>query len=214
MKPIIYSKDTPSRLENFNIRWDTLVLSGLNLEKADGISYLEQIEKYCNNGGFPVGIHVNVFEFRADPEFDKALELVHGLPFVQEEFIAALFTKTDIRNHLRGFAATDEQLAENLTAAKFTFLNAFHIEAELGHYLYRYGMYDFFWKNHTAAEAQAHARSLTQLIYKGDPGNVVCFITGFSWGEWFDKHSCTDYSIVLINKSERTAWLLCFSHSD
>lgn len=214
MKPLIYSNVTPSRLENFNIGWDNLVLSGMNLEKAGGISYLEHIEKYCNNGGFPQGINVKVFEFRTDPEFDKALELLHGLPFVQEEFITALFTKTDIRNHLREFAATDEVLTEKITAAKFTFLNAFHIEAELSYFLYRYGMYNHFWQNHTAAEAEAHARSLTQLIYKSDPGNVVCFTTHSSWGEWFDVHSCSDYTFVLINKTERTLWLLCFSHSD
>lgn len=214
MKPIIYSSDTPSRLENFSINWDTLVLSALNLEKAGGIGYLEQIEKFCNRGGFPQGINVKVFEFRADPEFDRALQMVHGLGYVQEAFISTLFTKTGIRNHLREFAATDEQLAEKLTAAKFTFFNAFHIEAELGYYLYRYGMYDHFWKHHSEAEAQAYARSLTQLIYKGDPGNVVCFTTRFPWGEWFDVYSCSDYSFVLINKAERTMWLLCFSHSD
>lgn len=215
MKPLIYSAGTPTNLDtDFSIGWEQLIRSGMTIEKETGIGYLEAIKTYCNNDGIPDGICASVFEYRPDPEFEKLLDMIHGLPRLQEPFITYLFTKTAIRDHLRRFAADDQLLASQLDAAKFTFFNSFAIEGELSYFLYRYGMYRFFYQDHTAAEAVALTKSFTQMIYQADPGNVVCFTTRAPWGEWFDRHSCSDYTFVFINKKEHTIWLFCFSHSD
>lgn len=215
MKPLIISSDTPRNIDaDFNIDWINLILSSMTIDKEDDIEYLSEIKKYCNNGGIPDGIIGKVFHYKHDPGFEKLLSVIHCLPVLQEHFIEYLLTKTDIKKHLTEFFLHPNDLIDQLRVGKFEYLNSFNIEAELSSYLYYYGMYDFFFKHNSASKAKEISNSFTQLLYQNNLDNVVCFSTRFSWGNWFDKHSCSDYSFVFINKRERIIWLFCFSHSD
>lgn len=215
MRPLIMSNDTPRNIDtDFNIDWINLIVSGITIDKEDDIEYLSEIKKYSNNGGIPNGIVGKVFNYRHDSDFEKLLSVIHYLPLLQKDFIEYLLTKTDIKKHLTEFYFHPDDLTERLQAAKFKYLNSFNIEGELSKYLYHYGMYDFFYEHNSASKAMQISHAFTQLLYQSDLDNVVCFSTRFSWGNWFDKHSCSDYSFVFINKIERIIWLFCFSHSD
>jgi hypothetical protein len=215
MKPIIISSNTLRNLDtDFNIDWSTLVVSGNTIDREDDIEYLAEIKKYCNNGGIPNGIAGKVFHYQQDLDFEKLLSLIHYLPLLQNNFIEYLFTKTDIKKYLTEFYSDPSDLKEQIRAAKFEYLNSFSIEGELSRYLYHYGMYDFFHNHNSASDAKEISNHFTRLLYQADLDNIVCFSTRFPWGNWFDKHSCSDYSFVFINKKESVIWLFCFSHSD
>lgn len=215
MKPLNISSDTPHNIDtDFCIDWDNLVVEGINIDKEDDIEYLSEIKKYCNNGGIPKGIVGKVFNYKNEPDFEKLLSVIHYLPLLQENFAEYLLTKTAIKNHLTEFHTDSAALATHIRAAAFAYLDAFNIEGELGNYLYHYGMYDHFYKHNSASKAIEISRRFTQLLYQSDIDNVVCFTTRNPWGNWFDIHSCTDYSFLFINKIEKTIWLFCFSHSD
>jgi hypothetical protein len=208
-------------VKNFTIDWEKLVYPEdtfweLTDEFINAVPYLEEIKKYSNNDLFSYGIIGKKFQYCEHPEFERLLSHIH-LPFatgLQREFIPYLFSKTDIKNHLKEFLPGDEEMHKKIAEAKFEYLNSFCIKAELSKYLYYYGMYQFFYENNSATWAMEVTREFTKLLYKSDVDNVVCFSTRYPWGAWFDQHSCTDNSFVFINRKEKQIWLFCFSHSD
>jgi hypothetical protein len=214
VKPLIYSADTKSKIQDYKIDWERLVISGSTLDRENGISYLEKIRKYSNNGGIPAGIVVKSFGLLDDDEFIEMLRNVHGLPMVQRKLVKTLFTETGIFPWLSEFETDKNILKLRLSRARFSYLNSFNIEGELSYYLYRYGMYNWFYNDHSELDAVQITRNLLKFIYFDDPGNVVCFVSRSKWGKWFDPHSINDYTVLLINISSKTIWLFCFSHSD
>jgi hypothetical protein len=44
--------------------------------------------------------------------------------------------------------------------------------------------------------------------------SIVALDTRTPWGDWFDPCSCTDRTVLLIDRETREGALLAFSHSD
>lgn len=215
MKPLIFSAQTPTDIDkDFSIDWENLIVSGLDIEHEVEFDYLVEIGKYSNNGGIPTGIIAKTFEFRQDEQFEKLLSMVHYLNVLAKKFIPNLFAKTAIRNFLKEFQEEDNELQNALSNADFEYMNSFDIEGNLAQYLYRYGMYTHFYQDHSAEEARQISVEFMKSLFDNDVDNVICFHTHHAWGKWFDKHSCSDWSLAFINKRERMIWLFCFSHSD
>jgi len=215
MKPLIYSSNMPNDIaKDFSIEWENLIVSGHEIEHEIEFAYLEEIKKYCNNGGIPKGICAKVFEYREDAEFERLLSLLHGLPFLEKKFISHLFSKTAIKTFLKEFEQHELDLQKRIGQGEFAYLNSFSIEGELSHYLYRYGMYQHFYEHNTAERAREITVELMKDVFDNNLDNVICFTAQGPWGKWFDEHSCSDMTFVFFNKKERMIYLFCFSHSD
>ncbi len=217
MKPILPPSDFPKNIEtDFAVDWGNLIISAVDLDLENGMEYLMEIKKYSNNDEPTYGIIAKKFEYRQDEGFEKVLTLFaeYHPSVLQVNFIPALFTKTTIIKHLQEFYSAPEDLYGQLMEAKFQQLDCFKIESELSSYLYYYGMYQHFYENNKPSRANEITRGFTKLLYNSDLDNVECFVTRPPWGKWFDVHSCTDYTFVIINKKDRLIWLFCFSHSD
>ncbi len=215
MKPLPISADNPHDIDkDFSITWNQLIVSGLEMESEIEFEYLVEIKKYCNNSGMPDGICGKMFEYRSDAEFERLLSFVHYLPALGNKFITHLFVKTGIRDFLKEFHEDETELQNALEKSEFHYLDSFQIEGELSSYLYRYGMYDFFYKHNTAERAREISIDFMKHLFENDLDNVICFQSFYPWGKWFDIHSCSDRTFVFLNKRERMIWLFCFSHSD
>ena len=112
------------------------------------------------------------------------------------------------------FSAQPKELYGLIKEAEFEYLNSFYIEAELNRCLYYYGMYQYFYQDYTANEARELSLDFMNNLFENDLENVVAFHTLRAWGRWFDIHSCSDSTFVVLNKRARLIWLFCFSHSD
>jgi hypothetical protein len=75
-------------------------------------------------------------------------------------------------------------------------------------------MYGHYFDDHSADDAAACARTLLRGITSGTLDALVALETAHAWGAWFDVHSCTDCTFVIIDRHLRRATLLVFSHSD
>jgi hypothetical protein len=215
MKPLVYSANMPNNIEaDFSIDWESLIVSGQEIEYEVEFGYLEEIKKYCNNGGIPNGICARIFEYHADAEFERLLSLLHGLPNLEKKFISVLFTKTGIKTFLKEFEENETELQKAIETSEFVYLHPFSIEGELSTYLFHYGMYTHFYQENTAEKAREISIGFMKELFDNDVDNVICFCANAPWGKWFDEHSCNDRTFVFINKKERMIYLFCFSHSD
>jgi hypothetical protein len=80
--------------------------------------------------------------------------------------------------------------------------------------LYLYGMYQHFWQTRSPNEARRIARDLVAQTVGEDLEDVLVLTTRSAWGDWFDVHSCSDRSWLLIDGKASRAFVFTFSHSD
>lgn len=215
MKPFAISNKTPTNIQdNFSIDWKHLISQQHIIQVENEIEYLKKIAQYSNNDEISKAINAQVFDYKLDTEFERLLLTIHQLPTLGKDFIAELFCQTTIADYLTEFATESQSLKNLIYQADFRYLNSFEIQSELSKNLYYYGMYKYFWEDFSPNEARAISLQLMDIIFENDLENIICFTTRQPWGEWFDIHSCTDYTFVFLNKKARKIWLLCFSHSD
>jgi hypothetical protein len=200
-------------MDAFAIPWPEVVAADAPIPLARH-AYLEAIARYTNNGAPPGGIFAHEFLLAENPELDRMLELVHALAPVQVELVPRLLARTRAREALSGFESDPGALEQRIREVKFTWLDPFLLEGELARYLYFYGMYEYFWQHHSAREARELARSLVRETLRDDLEKMVAFRAYGPWGRWFDEHSCSDCSFLLMDRQTRRASLFCFSHSD
>jgi len=215
MRPIVYGLDADmaQTIDDFHVDWPRLVTVGKAATKDD-FPYLNAIAQYTNYCIEPFGIFAHSFHFQDDPQFDRVLNLVHALPFVEQQFIPRLLARTNAMQALGEFAQDFGTLEEALQKVKFTCINPFLLTGMLADYLFRYGMYSYFYKEHTANDARDLALSLVEATLGSDLEQIIAFQAQGPWGAWFDPHSCTDRTFLLLQKVRRKFWLFCFSHSD
>ncbi len=215
----------PRDIKNYQVIWEDLVQDINKIEITD-YEYLVQIQNYTNNVP-PGGIFAYNFTYREDKEFERLLEdlyLPQGLDryneSIEPQFIGAILSKTNFYTVLSEYANSCESLSNRIIEAYkqdriMRRYDTHHlIESTLCRYLYSYGMYDFFYNDHTLEEAKKITLDFTDAIFENNYDNTLYFDFYGPWNDWFDEHSCTDRSFLLINKIERKVWVLCFSHSD
>jgi hypothetical protein len=213
MRPITYSRDTPTSIEDFAVAWPEAVAVGAPIPQARH-AYLEAIARYSNNDGVPDGIFAHEFLLAEDPELDRLLGLVHALPQLQVELVPRLLARTEARRALTDFETDAESLEQRIRDVRFTWLDPFSLEGVLARHLYFHGMYEFFWQHHSARDARELARSLMRETLRDELETTVAFTAQGPWGRWFDVHSCSDCSFLLADRQTRKVALFCFSHSD
>lgn len=213
MRRVIYTADMPRRIDDFAIDWAEAVVSHapISIERTP---YLDAIGRYSNITPVSLGVFAHRFVIANDSELDRALGLTHALGTLASELPAALLARTRLREALTGFARDATVLEERVREAKLEWLSPFLLEGTLASYLYGYGMYRFFQDDHDAATAVAHTRSLLASTTRSPLEAIVPLWTRLPWGDWFDVHSCTDLSMVLVDRQTREGALFAFSHSD
>ncbi|WP_224242464.1 hypothetical protein [Hyalangium gracile] len=212
MRPFPIGRDTPSSMDDFAIAWPQAVAAAAPIPHARH-AYLEAIARYTNDVP-PGGIFAHEFLLAEDPELDRMLELVHALARPQEELVPRLLARTQAHKALLDFEADPAALEQRIREVKFSWVDPFLLEGELARYLYFYGMYEYFWQHHSAREARELARSLVRETLRDELEQTVAFRAHGPWGRWFDVHSCSDCSFLLVDRQTRLASLFCFSHSD
>lgn len=213
MRPVVISADTPLSIEQFPVDWEALVTEG-HAVAPDELPYLAAIARYTNDVGPPGGVFAHRFAFRADDAFDRLLGTVHGVPVLQKDFVPKLLARTAARDALTVFASDAASLEQALREAAFSRLSSFALEGALAEHLYYYGMYEHYYDHHDANDARCAARTFVEATLGDDVEQVVVFESRSPWGDWFDPHSCTDRTFVLLQRARRQLWLLCFSDSD
>lgn len=232
MRPIVYGRDTPRDADAFEVAWPTAVESHAPLSIADH-PYLVAIGRYSNISPLELGVFAHRFTLAPDPELSRLLALVHAVRALPAELPPRLLARSALRHALHAFAPEGgpgprdddgvpaprpvdaASLEDRLRAAVFRWIDPFLLEGELARYLYRYGMYRFFWQENDPATALADARALVASLLPGSRlDSIVALETGASWGDWFDPHSCSDRTVLLIDRDSREGALLAFSHSD
>lgn len=210
MRPLVHSATTPRTVDAFEIDWSGAVVAVASVPEARH-GYLEAIARYSNDEG---GIFALELLLAEDPRLDRLLAQVHGLPHVQPELVPRLLARTSAAAALSAFSTDAAALEQALRARSFAWRDPFVLAGELARYLYDYGMVERFHDHHPAARALALAQALVRDAAGDALEDIVALDARGPWGAWFDPHSCTDRSFVLIDRRRRIATLLCFSHSD
>ena len=231
MRPIVYGHDTPRSVDAFDVDWSRAVEAHAAIDLGDH-AYLESIGRYANIAPLSLGIAAHRLSLSPDPELARLLSLVHAVGSLAPELVARLFSRSSLAEALHAFAPTggpsapDDEgrrgprpvdraaLEERVRAARFRWLDPFLLEGSLARYLYFYGMYRYFHQEHDAATALAHTRALLHGVLRSPLESIVALETELPWGDWFDPHSCTDRSVLLLDRDTREGALLVFSHSD
>jgi hypothetical protein len=211
MRPLVYSQNTPRDIAEFSIDWGELASPIGPLVDAP---FLLAIKQYTNYSLPPWGIFAYSFEYRVDSEFDRLLSIVHGVSLLQSEVVPYLLARSRAATILTEFADDSAILEQLLRAAAFKTINPFLLQGTLADYLFRYGMYTHYYQEHTANEAWNTSGAFLDATTGLDLEAIVAFESSMPWGEWFDPHSCTDRTFLLLNKNTRRFWLCAFSHSD
>ena len=206
----VWGNHAPNLIDEFKVDWKNLILSAQTVSK-DRFRYFAEIYKYGNT--MDRVVLGRVFEYSADPEFERLLE--HFLKYrVFDNFISTLFSETLICSELREFATTPEALQPLLDAAQFRRVSPFYIEAKLSEYLYRTGIYKRFFKDHSILESQEITRDFLDHALDQRPEERLCLVSHYPWGRWFDQHSCSDFTFIGIHRGSKQIWLFTVSDSD
>lgn len=231
MKPIVYSAATPRGADAFEVEWPTAIEAHAPIAIADH-PYLGAIARYSNIEPIELGVFAHGFTIAPDPELDRLLALVHAVGSLPRELAPRLLARSTLRHALHAFAPTggpsprDDDglrpprpvdpalLEERLRTADFRWIDPFALEGELARYLYGYGMYRFFHQENDAQTAVAHARSFLAHVTPSPLESIVALDSRAPWGDWFDPHSCSDRTLLLIDRTTREGAVLAFSHSD
>jgi hypothetical protein len=213
MRPIVHGPDTPRSIDAFGVRWESAV-SAHRPVSIDDHGYLREIARYSNIEPKELGVFAVSFTLAPDAELDRLLGLVHALPYLPSELAARLLGRSALRHRLRAFHASQPALETGLREAAFTWIDPFLVEGTLARTLYGYGMYRHFHDDHSADEAASHARALLESTVGASTDTVVALGSRLPWGAWFDRHSCTDQSYLLVDRQTRRGLLLALSHSD
>lgn len=213
MRPIVHGPDTPRSCDAFGVRWESAVAAHRPVA-IDDHGYLREIARYSNIEPKELGVFAVRFTLAPDPELDRLLGLVHALPQLAPELAARLLGRSALRHRLRAFHASQPALENALREAAFSWIDSFVLEGTLARTLYGYGMYRHFHDDHSADEAVPFARELLASTVGTSTDTLVALGSRLPWGEWFDRHSCTDQSYLLVDRQTRRGLLLAFSHSD
>ena len=76
------------------------------------------------------------------------------------------------------------------------------------------GCIDLFRDDHSRGEALALARSFVHDEIGDDLDSRQVLRIVHPWGRWFDPHSCSDLTVLLLDRKGRRGVLMAFSHSD
>ncbi|MBX7192180.1 MAG: hypothetical protein K1X94_08990 [Sandaracinaceae bacterium] len=212
MRPIVYGPDTPRDADAFHIDWSKAVEMQVPVDHASA-PYLVSIARYTNWDPPSRGLFAHRFRLSSDPELDRLLGLVHALPSLAPELAARLLARSSLRVALRPFGE-GTALEDRLRAAAFVWNDPFVLEGTLARHLYGYGMYRHFYEDHDADAARSLARTFVSAWSTSPLESLVPLETRAPWGAWFDEHSCTDRTFLLLDRASRAALLLAFSHSD
>jgi hypothetical protein len=213
MRPVQYEwTESTSTVEAFGVGWSALVVKVTPVVESEH-RYLAAIARYSNNPP-PDGLFAVALDLAADAEMDRLVGAAHALPHVQSGLAAHLLADTAAAKALTAFAPDPATLYSKLEAAKFEYLRPFHLEGTLAEDLFFYGMYDYFYRDHSAGDARDLAHALVVATVGGELEDMVPFTTRLPWGDWFDPHSSSDRSWLLLSRRTRRAWVFAFSHSD
>lgn len=180
--------------------------------------YLRGIYEHSNDGdetrGF--GILASEARLRRDPALEDLLEAAHVLHHLHAPLMARLVASMHRARPVGVVRDTPEEVERALLESPLrpSYLDPFLLEGRLARYLYAYGMGTYFGDEHEPEEAAAAARALVHAQLRGDLASMVAFETHAPWSAWFDEHSCTDWTALLIDRRERRLTLLAFTHSD
>jgi hypothetical protein len=214
MKPDVWMQpNVPRTVADFAIDWPSLVKQVVPYAEAD-LRYLATTAEYCNNGGMPDGIVALHAELTKSDELLRALHNAHHLQHIAASLAAHLLARTSFAAALTRFDADADKLFARVEEAKFEALSPFLLEGTLALDLYLYGMYRHFWQTRSPNEARDIARDLVAQTVGADLEGVLVLTTRMAWGDWFDVHSCSDRSWLLIDGKAARAFALTFSHSD
>ncbi len=213
MKPEPTRSGQPSTIADFAIAWPSLVKEVVPFAEAD-LRYLATTAQYCNNGGMPDGIAALRVELAESDELVRALGFAHYSPTIAASLAAHMLARTSLAGALTRFDADADKLFDRIESAKFEPLSPFLLEGTLSFDLYFYGMYDYFHHTRSPNEARDIARDLITRTIGEDLEGVLVLTTRLPWGDWFDSHSCSDRSWLLIDGKAARAFVFAFSHSD
>jgi hypothetical protein len=212
----------PITVDDLPIAWPTLIHSPQRMS-PDAHPYLQSIRDYTNldleeidenipgiGGMFLLGWQLNV-----DPAWEQLVALSHWrAPLSTSLVVPYLLTKTNLLPSLAVFDPQAESLYDKLSAANFQYVSPFRVEGLMAETLYNYGMYTTFFQEHSANEAMDLAQQFTTDMLGDQLEDWLVFETQYAWGAWFDRHSCSDRTILLLSQQNQAGYLLCFSHSD
>lgn len=210
MRPITYSSSTPRTIEDFAVDWSGAVVEVVAVPEARH-GYLQAIACYSNNED---GIFALELMLSADPELARLLGLAHALPTVAREIVPRLLARSAAAAALTAFDPDPAALERRLRERSFEWRDPFALTGELARYLHGYGMYRFFHQDHSADEAMALARAWVHDSAGEVLADIVAFDVWGPWGAWFDEHSCSDRSFLVLDRRRLVGTLLCCSHSD
>lgn len=215
MKPFPLGPDLPTSVTSFDIHWSAWVTEVTALTEANH-PYLAAIAQYSNHDGVhgPGGIFALALDLAIDAEADRLLSVVHHMSWLQSGLAASMFGRTAAATALREFGSEADGFTARIEAARFEYLSPFLLEGTLAEDLFCYGMYKYFYQDHSANEARALARRFLADTVGDELESMIPLTTRSAWGDWFDPHSCSDRSWLLIERRARRAWLLAASHSD
>ncbi len=213
--------------EEINVDWKQLIIKSERIKTSD-YEYLNTIYKYSNNqpkeeGIGSGGILAYKFTYGEDLQFEKLLDFF-SLPLsyawlgdrYKIDFISTLFSKSGIYTSLSVFLEDDlhEKIKYSSTIGTRLYQSSLMIPSFLAELIYNYGMYDYCYHHLTKNEIMKITSDFTDAIFENDFDKMVGFSFLGGWNKWFDIHSCTDNTFLLINRNKKTIWLLCVSHSD
>lgn len=209
MRPAIISGDSGVSLEE--VDWSALIVG--DQSAREGLEYVESIARY-SNAEREDGISAHCFLYREDEAFERWLDAISTRGHASGAFVARLLAGTAARAALARFAADARTLARQVEAAQFQALSPFLIEGTLADYLFHYGMYEFYYQQHAANEALDTTRAFVCELVGHDLEKIVALSSRSAWGDWFVPHSCTDFSVILFDRTRHPFWLFAFTHSD
>jgi hypothetical protein len=201
--------DTPPELDDFAVDWSAAVLAATPVPESHH-PYLEAIARYSNNED---GIFALELRLADDPTLTRLLAAAHEHPAMARELVPRLLARSRAARALTAFAPDPDTLERGLHEPGFAWRDPSAVLGELTDYLYNYGMYQHFSEHHDRDAALALAAALVRATVQS-PEALLAFDVWGPWGAWFDPHSCSDRSFLLIDRQRRSGLLLCFSHSD
>lgn len=209
MQPFDPRTGTPPTQGDFAVDWSAAVLAATMVPESRH-PYLEAIARYSNNED---GIFALELRLADDPALARLLAAAHEGPAMTRDLVPRLLARSRAAAALTAFAPDPDTLERGLHEPGFAWRDPHAVLGELTDYLYNYGMYQHFYQHHSRDAALALAAALVRAAVES-PEALVAFDAWGPWGAWFDPHSCSDRSFLLLDRQRRSGLLLCFSHSD
>lgn len=205
MRPVDLSTGMPRSIDELAVEWDRLVLAATPLDRE--APYLAAL---AHQGA---KIFTHRFGLRVDTELEHLLSYLQVVAHLQPSFVPHVLARTAARETLLAFERDPFALEAMLSAAHFTYVSPFLLEGTLAEYLFWHGTYRHFYDERSANDARSLARSWLGSLGADDLEAVIPFQSRLPWGHWFEPHSVSDATFVLLHRGRHELLLTCITHT-